>query len=615
MNLMNRLLSLIYAATVLRCVSSTTVADIQGVAFQSPLVGQPVSGVTGLVTAKASNGFFIKGQDVTDVRTSTGLFVFTTSTAILHQVSIGDEVSVDAKVAEFRSSSSPNNLFLTQLTSPTSVAVLSTGNVVTPVVLGVDRTPPTQQMSALDVGPDGFLSVPNNSSLVEAVNATLQPDLYGLDFWESLEGQLVSVPGPTVADFENSFGEFWVYGNWVVTGKNSRGGLTITFGADGIPDANPETVIIGKPLDGTTNPSVSIGAQLSDITGVVYYQFGFYYILPLTAPTILSFPTGQVSPTTLTSSPTDGCDLTIADYNINNFAPTSPTLSSVASHIGSYLRSPDLVFLQEIQDNSGPTDDGVTSANVTLTNLVNAIAANSGVNYNFIDIQPINDADGGQPGGNIRVAYLYRPEKLTLVPGSPVGGSLDAVQVTSGPHLSFNPGRIDPSNTVWTSSRKPLAAEWQTSTGKLFTINVHFTSKGGSSSTQGDARPPVNSPVTTRTSQASTVAQFVQSILAQDAGANVVVAGDYNEYAQTRSVFQSFTNVLYDIDEAANIDPVERYSYVFDQNTEELDHVYISSGVKGRALGFEHVHVNSWSSSRSTRASDHDPSIAKIRLC
>lgn len=44
------------------------------------------------------------------------------------------------------------------------------------------------------------------------------------------------------------------------------------IGPDGLPDANPEVVIVGKPLDGTKNPTTAIGLGLSDITGVVTYQ-------------------------------------------------------------------------------------------------------------------------------------------------------------------------------------------------------------------------------------------------------------------------------------------------------------------------------------------------------
>jgi hypothetical protein len=179
---------------------------------------------------QSSSGFWISGDPVNDTRVSNGLSIFTMSNTILEKVDIGDNVSLSGTVTEFRSSSSPNNLFVTELNSPTGITVLSSNNTVNPVILGKDRSPPTQQLSALDHGPDGFLSVPANTSQIDKVNATLEPDKYGLDFWESLEGQLVIVPSPVAIDFPNSFGEIWVYGDWAVTGKNSRGGLTMTTG-------------------------------------------------------------------------------------------------------------------------------------------------------------------------------------------------------------------------------------------------------------------------------------------------------------------------------------------------------------------------------------------------
>ena len=87
-------------------------------------------------------------------------------------------------------------------------------------------------------------------------------------------------------------------------------------------------------------------------------------------------------------------------------APTSSHLPTVAGHISNLLRTPDIMFIQEIQDNSGPTDDGTVDANVTLTTLVNAIAAISNVTYQFASINPVDGQDGGQPGGNIRTAFL-----------------------------------------------------------------------------------------------------------------------------------------------------------------------------------------------------------------
>lgn len=65
------------------------------------------------------------------------------------------------------------------------------------------------------------------------------------------------------------------------------------------------------------------------------------------------------------------------------------------------------MFLQEIQDNSGPKDDGTVDANVTLSTLVNAITKISNVTYSFVEVIPVDGQDGGQPGGNIRQAYLW----------------------------------------------------------------------------------------------------------------------------------------------------------------------------------------------------------------
>lgn len=157
--------------------------------------------------------------------------VFSSSSTILASVKVGDLVSLNAKVSEFRSASRPNDLHLTELISPTKIAVLSSGNPVVPIVLGRDRSPPTQHISSLDSGPDGFLSVPANQSLQETPNHRIEPARYGLDFWESLEGQVVTIPKPISLGFGNSFNEFWVRGSWRATGVNSRGGLSITFGA------------------------------------------------------------------------------------------------------------------------------------------------------------------------------------------------------------------------------------------------------------------------------------------------------------------------------------------------------------------------------------------------
>ena len=172
-----------------------------------------------------------------DIRVSHGLFVFSESTSVLNSVAQGDLISLSGKVVEFRGSTATDQTFLTgtELDSPTDIVVYSHGNTVTPLVLGPSgpgsRSPPTEKLSVLDVGRDGWLTVPNNQSRVDQVNPTAEPTQFGLDFWSSLEGQLVTVRRPVSIAFPNSFTEFWVRGgDWPVTGKNSRGGITLTFG-------------------------------------------------------------------------------------------------------------------------------------------------------------------------------------------------------------------------------------------------------------------------------------------------------------------------------------------------------------------------------------------------
>lgn len=107
----------------------------------------------------------------------------------------------------------------------------------------------------------------------------------------------------------------------------------------------------------------------------------------------------------------------------------------------------------------------------------------------------------------------------------------------------------------------------------------------------------------------------MNTILAKDPNANVIVGGDCNEFIMTRSVFAAFNGTLTDVDEVANIADVERYTYVFDQGNEQLDHLFVSNAIAARGVQVEHIHVNNWAANIDLRASDHDPSVAKLTVC
>ncbi|KAH0035751.1 DNase I-like protein, partial [Aureobasidium melanogenum] len=587
--------------------SAETVSEINGNKYLSPYDGINVTNVDGLVTAKGPNGIWIRSiTPDKDDRTSESVYVFDRNFG--KTLSVRDIIQLNGTVTEYRSSKA--YVYLTEIINPKLVKKVSSGSAVTPLVIGKDTIiPPTKAFSALDNG-DVF-GVPNNVSLISVANPTLIPRNYGMDFWESLSGELVTVKGAHALTKPNNYGDTWVVGDWKVSGLNSRGGLTTVD-----KDANPEAIVIGSPLDGSRNPAVTrVGDSLGDITGVVTYAFGFYSILPLTALNIVKGVEPALPPPTRLVSDGDCGGITVGSYNVENLWAGSDHLVNISDHIVHYLRSPDLVFVQEIQDDNGETNDAVVSANLTLSTLTSAISSIGGPQYEFAEIDPVDDKNGGAPGGNIRTAYLYNPEVLQLRKPN-FGSSTEANEVLPGPELKYNPGLIDPQNKAWTASRKPLVAAFETLDGKnsFFTINVHFGSKGGSSSIEGDARPPVNGGVDDRQEQMQLTADFVAKILAEDKKAKIIVAGDFNEFAfvQPLENFEDVSN-LRDLDEAANIPELERYTYLFDMNSQELDHMYISQALKPKAQ-YEHVHINTWVT-KAQQISDHDPSVAKFNIC
>ncbi|KAI0457269.1 DNase I-like protein [Xylaria acuta] len=609
-------------AAAVSSVSAQTIGEINGKRFLSPYAGQNVTNVTGVVTAKGPSGIWLRSLEATrDERVSDGIYVYGTALAKNASIATGDVLALDGEVAEYRSS--VDYLPLTEITFPKVRAVLARNRTFAPIVLGKQRSPPTKLLSSLDEG-DVF-GVPNNQSLISVVNPVLQPNKYGLDFWESLLGEFVTIKNPRAVGRPNQYGDTWVVGTWATTGDNKRTGLTLSS-----KDGNPEAILISSPLDGTRNrDDGKLGDRLEDITGVVTQGFGFYQIQPLTKLTVISSLEPTVpGPATLTSDGT--CSgITVGGYNIENFSPGDKAhVAAVASHIVNYLKTPDLLAVQEVQDSNGETNDGTVDSGLTLSALADAVAtlSNGSVVYNFTYINPVDGQNGGAPGGNIRNAYLYRPEILQLQGGSDavVGDAVTANEVLQGPTLKYNPGLIDPTNAAWNASRKPLVAAWELvgvkskkGSGKskpLFTVNVHFTSKGGSSSLHGDARPPVNGGVEQRIAQGKTAGAFVAEILARDADARVLTIGDFNEFAFAAPV-QTFAKVsgLKDLDEVVNIPTTERYSYLYDANSQELDHAFVSKKLS-KGAKFEHLHVNTWLA-YDDMTSDHDPSVAKFNLC
>jgi uncharacterized protein len=572
---------------------TTPIHDIQGSSHISPLIGQTVT-TLGTVTAKSTNGFWTQDPNPdADPATSEGIFVFTSSAPT---VTVGDALEVGAHVSEFRpGGSSSANLTTTELTTP-SITVLSTGNALpaaTTVGTG-GRIPPNQVIE--DDATGG--SVENGGSVFD-------PASDGLDFWESLEGMRVQLNNPVAVGPTNAFGETPVIGD---DGANAsvrtyRGGILLQQN-----DGNPERVVADNLLSAL--PSMNVGDHYDGpLVGVLDYNFGNFF-LEVTS-SVGAIHDGVAPETT---DPAGLGQLAVSTFNFENLDPTDPQskFDRLAGEIVDNLQSPDLIAGEEVQDSNGPTDNGVVDPTQTLNQLVTTIQAHGGPTYDWREIDPVNDQDGGEPGGNIRQVFLFRTDRGLSFIDRAGGGSTTPTAVIgsgSGTQLSASPGRIDPNNPAWNASRKPLAGEFSYNGHRLFVIANHFNSKGGDNPLMGRFQPPVRSSEVQRHQQAQIVHDFVGQIESADPNANVVVLGDLNDFEWSDTVQILQAGVLHDLMDTLALN--QRYSYEFEGNAQVLDHILVSGPLFSRPLVFDPVHVNA---EFADQASDHDPSVVLIPL-
>jgi hypothetical protein len=569
---------------------SFRIYEIQGASHISSLNGRRVSAVPGVITAKTFNGLFI--QDATgdgNVATSDGIFVFTGSTSALP---VGSKVLVSGTVSEFRpGGSATGNLTTTEIGNPV-VTPDGPGSAIASTVIGAGgRVPPTTVIE-------------NDAGGNVETGGVFDPAQDGIDFYESLEGMLVRVNNAVAVGPTNDFGEIAVVAdNGAGTGiRTSRGGIVIRAS-----DFNPERLILDDVIART--PDVNVKDRFPGaIDAVVDYNFGNFKFLVTATPTAV---TGGLK-RQVAEDPWHA-HMTIATFNVENLDPSDrpPKWAELADLIVDHLKSPDVIAIEEIQDNNGAVNDATTDATVTWTTLIETIDAVGGPPYDFRQINPVDDQDGGEPGGNIRVGFLFRTDRpeLSFV-DKPGGGPTTPNQVVSGPQgpeLLYSPGRIDPANPVFNSSRKPLAAEFLFNGHRVIVVANHFNSKGGDDPLFGRFQPPVQGSQTQRNGQANVVGGFVEQILALDRKANVVVAGDLNDFQFASPLLRLKAAGLRALIET--LPERDRYTYVFDGNSQALDHILISDALDDHAYDFEVVHVNS---EFHDQASDHEPQIATI---
>jgi len=620
--------------------------DVQGASHTSPYVGAVVGELDGIVTATrtgGSGGFWMTdpAPDADDA-TSEGVFVFTAGTP---SVAVGDLATVQGTVAEFRPGGTGGfeNLTITELTSPTYSSTPSGASPPVTVVGDGGRIPPSEVI-------DNDTATADRTIDSAGAVTTFDPAEDGIDFWESLEGMYLQVNDALVVGPRNNFGEIAIVGDGGAHAGpfTARGGLLIEPGS-----FNPERILLDDVLNAT--PMVNVGDGFTTaVTGVLDYSFGNFKLLTTTALTGVDNGLQKE----VTKAPDDD-ELAVATFNVENLTFGNPQAKydALAATIVGNLQAPDLLAIEEIQDDnglSGGAGNPDATAEQTWGRLIDSIVAAGGPTYEYRQIDPVANADGGAPGGNIRVGFLFRTDRGLEFVDRPGGNAVTSTEVVAadssgsgrgrahGAQLTLSPGRVLDGDLTdgdaFIDTRKSLAGEFLWRGETVFVIVNHFSSKGDDHPLFGRFQQPVRFTEFAsgtpedgwRHAQAQVINDFVDEILAIDRRANVIVLGDINDFHFSETV-DVLTGVAIagtggpDADGSGptiatgdpavlttlvdTIRPNERYSYVFEGNSQVLDQILVSGTLISRDPSYDVVHVNS---EFALQVSDHEPAVMRV---
>ncbi|MBO2445711.1 ExeM/NucH family extracellular endonuclease [Actinomadura barringtoniae] len=342
-----------------------------------------------------------------------------------------------------------------------------------------------------------------------------------------------------------------------------------------------------------TSPNVlRIGDTTTNLTGVLSYGFGTYRLEPTQAVHFARTNPPPAHPDNVRG------DVKVASFNtLNWFTTLNKRGADSEEEKGRQLAklvaslkglNADAFGLMEVENN------GDTGALKTLVDKLNeAVGAGT---YTYVT--------NPNPGTDeIHVGIIYKPARLT-----PVGQ----------PH----------SSSAQVFERPPLVQAFKRANGggDTFTMIVnHFKSKGCTGATgpdkdQGDGQSCFNA---RRVSQAKAIAELAAG------EKNPLVLGDLNAYTAEDPIKTLTGSGLVGQTERF-VKPAQRYSYVFDGQSGELDHVLAGKALSNKITGATIWHINSdeptlldynteynqpqFYKPDQFRSSDHDPVLIGLSL-
>ena len=429
-------------------------------------------------------------------------------------------------------------------------------------------------------------------------------DVATRDYYRSLQGMRVRLPeaiatGGGTTKFRDVFVEPGTTATRLFR-KNDLAAITTPWS-----DARAELGISGEagaknpadprvPWHSSTQVDLDLFDVVREVVGPLTFSFSYYKIMPQPggpAPAIERGPIHAAAPPTAPPAPAGS--LRVASFNVENLFPIGSSndgqeidedeykrrVDALVLAIRDRLREPDVIAVQEVAI--------VDGANA-LTGLAQALGNYTGY------IQPNNDERG------IATGFLVK----------------NGTTASNGRLLDADVMYNDRSEGVCDLAggklfdRAPYALDLKKGDIAFTAMSNHFASQSHENAC--------------RVAESEAVRR--QTVALQQAGKNVLVAGDLNDFEFSAALARltqgnTLTNLWHSAPQGL------AYSYKFNGHLQTLDHILVTAGMFSRLTDMRYVHFDNDVYERTTTnaqgelisvdgtgISDHDPPLATFEL-
>ncbi|MCB9006710.1 MAG: lamin tail domain-containing protein [Ardenticatenaceae bacterium] len=318
-------------------------------------------------------------------------------------------------------------------------------------------------------------------------------------------------------------------------------------------------------------PQVKTGDLVTGLIGPLTYNFDQFKIVQQAGDALTV--TAEALPAPPTAPALAENQISIASFNMENYfdliddtgdeaepKPLELELSlkqqKLAAALTQTLNCPTLVAVQEVEKGT------------LLDELAQLAAPGCGFTYSVTHLESA-DVRG------IDVALLSNPNSVNVQ-------SAQLMQTCTALETAVQDSRLEcPAGQAALFSRPPLQVELLVAERPFTLIVNHFKSKRGG---EAETAP-------WRLAQANHVAGLVSDILANDAAANAIVLGDFNDYEQAPPLLAlaengHLENVLLRLPDET------RFSYVFGGVAQLIDGIFITPAMQDKVISVHILHVN-----------------------